>query len=417
MFQAKAKDGLYRAQVDLTVVPEVPETVRELNQPDSEPSLTSSRAVRTAQAGLPPIIAVFEVGNIASATKRIQGGTDRVVRENAERALSTMGLVYALTETSIHMLGHERTIAAIGRIVGHSVAEHVIRGRTSVPLVGRVPTLAVLGAGLAGFGAALAATDMRYRLQRGETAAGLAHGVEASALTGLMVSNLIFRVPRAGLAAIFKLGPWGWAFLATGIVAGTVARHLIRGPLERWAHYGPFSADPDRRLTEEYAGLEPRQVRLALESLLAGPQVTIAEDARFSPSRVRVEIRAPAATRATDGLELYATWEGQDEQQPLEVLATGQILDEDAGDLCQAWWFRLSHPHEWPMSWTGSRSCTIRARARLRREGDDSLPLNANHAGTQASDTTIDPDGETEDWAYADELTIRKTQRQINQEF
>ncbi|SEP10640.1 toxin VasX [Aquisalimonas asiatica] len=417
LYHAKGTDGLYRARGDLVVMPTVSETVRELNQPDAEPSLTSSRAVRTAQAGLPPIIAVFEVVNITSAVRSFWKGNDRASRHLGDLGLGMAGLAFALTEASIYTLGREGTTAVIGRVLGHAAADKIVRGSMAVPMVGRVPTLAVIGAGLAGFGAALAATDMRYRLQRGETGAGVAHGVEAAALTGLMASNLIARVPQAGLAAIFKLGPWGWAFLATGIVAGAVARHLVRGPLERWAHYGPFSADPDRRLTEEYAGLEPRQVRLALESLLAGPQVTIAEDERFSPSRVRVEIRAPAATRATDGLELYATWEGQDEQQPLEVVATGQLLDEDAGDLCQAWWFRLSDPHEWPMSWTGSRTCTIRARARLRREGDGALPFNPSHAGSQASDTTIDPDGETEDWAYADELTIRKTQRQINQEF
>uniref|UniRef100_UPI0025BA2B8A toxin VasX n=2 Tax=unclassified Aquisalimonas TaxID=2644645 RepID=UPI0025BA2B8A len=416
LFSAKGGDGLYRARADLVLVPAVSETVRELSQPDAEPSLTTSRAVRAAQAGLPPVIAVFEVVNIASAANRLREGSDRVIREGAEMFLSTAGLAFALTEASLNLSGPDRTAARLSQVTGPRVANWVadgelrVRGRTSVP------SMAVLGAGLAGIGAGLAAWDVMHRLNRGDTAAAAAHGVEAAAMTGLAVSTLVSGARQAGAAVVLGFGPWGWAFLATGIVAGAIARHLTRGSLERWAYYGPFGADHERRLTEEYAGLEPRQIRLALESLLFAPQVTIKEDERFGPPRVRVEVRAPAAARATDSVELYVTSEGGGGQQPLEVVATGELPD-GPGPLCQAWWFRLPDPNEWYVTRDGRRRCTLRARARLRREGDGNLPFNPNYAGTQASAAMIDPDGETEDWAYADALTIRKTQRQIDQEF
>ncbi|SEO60616.1 toxin VasX [Aquisalimonas asiatica] len=405
VFRRVGKDGLHRVTGDVVIVPVTSDYARQWHEPDANVSdqvVRRNRVLRSANTGLPALVAIAEILSLVGAVNGSSSGDreQRGGRELAQYTLNVLGIIHALTEFSVNLSGREATANRMAMLTGRRIADRLVLGSINVPFLGPSTTLGVAGAALAGFSAALAVWDMEYRLRNGELGAGIAHGVEAAAMAGLTASLLGAAARRGAVGLLFGMGPWGWAFLAIGIVAGLVARQFSLSPLDRWASFGPFGADPDERLTEEYAQLDGEQIAAALLTILESPSIELREENVLGDEAVRVDVRWPAAFEEGRDLELQVTAEIGDEVN-LYLLGTKAV--PDAADATRSWWFRIPNRNEWlGSSWNDGRSCVVQAR--MRTTGSNTPPIPFWPSNTEESNESGTPE---QHWFTADPMHLR----------
>ncbi len=376
-FSKISGDGLARANATVIAIPTTSEYIRHWHQPDTPASPGTSTATRTLKGAgkvLPPIWAVLEVYNLQSATESIQ--RNGLNLNNGSKAIvSGFALLYALTDTAIQLAGEDKTVRALSAVALKKEADwanQLVKGNVYVGKLG-VNTFKGIGFLLSAAGALMVASDAINQWQKANQTRALVHGVEAAALAGAAASQLGRAVvsKMAERAILLRLGPWGWAFFGVSIIASVIAHSLELTPIERWASYGPFSKNKDLRFTEEYQGLDAKQVYRALLSLLLAPRVKVQPDRIFPPSSVRVEIHAPAVGQAGK-IEHYAYWkEANDRVYPLKPRGWHPLLadkNDPASRIGIVAWY---HPPET----SGSAEVIVESRY-WHQETQDWLPFD-----------------------------------------
>lgn len=335
-FRIVSNDGLARASATVIAIPSTSEYIRHWHQPDTPASPGTTTATLTLKATskvLPPIWAVLEVYNLQSINSEVdRGGWDN--NKKIKAGYSLLALVYALTDTAIQLAGEDKTVRALSAFALKKEADwanQLVKGNVYIGKLG-VNTFKGIGFLLSAAGAIMVTFDAIGQWQKANRTRAVVHGVEAAALAGAAASQLGRAVvsKMAERAILLRLGPWGWAFFGISIIASVIAHSLELSPIERWASYGPFSKDTDLRFTEEYEGLNAKQIYRALLSLLLAPQINVQQHKVFPPTSARVEIRTPAVGQ-TGKIEHYAYWKGSNEQLfPLKPRGWHPLLADES---------------------------------------------------------------------------------------
>ena len=113
-----------------------------------------------------------------------------------------------------------------------------------------VRNLAVFGALTSGLGAVMSFWDAANAFRRDDVDASVAAAIAGLAYTGLAATTIIGGMQ--GASSTFFLGPWGWAFLAVGLVTTFVYIGLSDADFEEWAKHGPFAKDATDRMTDDW---------------------------------------------------------------------------------------------------------------------------------------------------------------------
>lgn len=308
----QALDLTLRSDIQETTVkqiirPKVDDLTRELHgestgNPDAG---IKARAINTANKALPPFMAVLEVVNLHAIVQRSAKGQAGAVKTISDSLYSVTALTYALLDTSIRLAGEDRTVRGLEALIKHKAAVrqlgNLIEGSTGIWGTGgaEFSNFKLAGAGLALAGSILALVEVVRQSNAGNRGSALAHGVETVAMLGLTASLTGQAMIKAAVKRTFPsrlffvAGPWGWAFMAVAFTAAIIAERLKLSELERWAAFGPFSSDPEDRMTQEYENLDGHTAHLALLSQLMMPHTRIQAPKGYDTPVIQVDIETP----------------------------------------------------------------------------------------------------------------------------